>query len=147
MQLSSPAIKANNLIDKRFSCQGNDFNPPLVIENVPEGAKSLALIMEDSDSLMGHWVHWVAFDLPVVHLIEENSASGKSGENDFGIPFYCGPCPGYEPHRYSFKLYALDTVLNLKQGINRKTLEHAMEGHRLDEAELIGTYKRDLPES
>ena len=91
---------------------------------------------------MGTWVHWVSFNIPVVSQIDEDSIPGKQGLNDFGRKDYGGPCPPSGTHRYYFKLYALDTGLNLNEGINKEALEEAMEGHILDKAELIGLYKK-----
>jgi len=114
----------------------------LIIEDIPPEAKSLALIVDDPDAPMGTWIHWVVFDIPVVSKIEEDSIPGKQGINDFGKKNYGGPCPPSGTHRYYFKTYALDTELNLEEGISKKNLEKAMEGHIMDKAELIGLYKR-----
>jgi Raf kinase inhibitor-like YbhB/YbcL family protein len=144
MQLISPAFAANQMMAKKFSCQGADINPPLEIRNIPAVTQSLALIMDDLDSLTGNWVQWIAYDIPLTDRIEENSNPGKQGINDFGDEQYSGPCPGYEPHRYLFKLYALDTVLHLKKGADKEMLLSALQGHILDKAELIGIYEREI---
>ena len=143
MKLESPAIVGDKKIPKRFSCQGMDVNPPLQIEDIPKGAKSLALVMDDPDSPIGSWVHWIAFNIPVTDKIEENCHLGRPGVNDFGLRYYSGPCPGENIHHYSIRLYALDTELQLKAGIGKKTLEKAMEGHVLNKAELVGLYERE----
>ena len=91
---------------------------------------------------MGMWVHWVVFDIPLINRIEENSIPGKQGRNDFGRNDYGGPCPPSGTHRYFFKIYALDKILNLTERIAKKELEKAMEGHILGQAELIGLYKK-----
>lgn len=142
MKLSSPEFEHNGFIPKKFTCQGEDVNPTLVIEDIPDGTKSLALIMDDPDAPMGTWVHWVVFNIPVISRIEENSVPGKQGINDFGRLNYGGPCPPSGTHRYFFKLYALDTELDLGEGITKKELEEAMEGHILQKVELIGLYKK-----
>ncbi|MBN2120821.1 MAG: YbhB/YbcL family Raf kinase inhibitor-like protein [Candidatus Omnitrophica bacterium] len=142
MKLTSPEFKHNELIPKKFTCQGQDVNPALVIEGVPQDTQSLSLIVDDPDAPMGTWVHWVVFDIPVVSKIEESSIPGKQGFNDFGREDWGGPCPPSGTHRYFFKLYALDTSLNLKEGISKEELEGAMQGHILDKAELIGLYKK-----
>ena len=142
MKLTSPEFEHNQFIPRKFSCEGDDVNPALIIEDVPKEAKSLALIMDDPDASMGTWVHWVVFDIPVKNRIEENSIPGKQGINNAGQKNYHGPCPPSGVHRYFFKLYALDTLLNLKEGISKGGLEKAMQGHILAEAELIGLYKR-----
>lgn len=144
MKLISPAFVQNQMMPKKFSCQGADINPPLEIKNIPAGTQSLALIMDDPDNLKGIWVHWIAYDIPLTDRIEENSNPGKPGINDFGYEQYSGPCPGYEPHRYFFKLYALDTFLQLGKGVSKAMLIKAMEGHRLARAELIGIYERTI---
>lgn len=142
MKLTSPEFENNGSIPRKFTCQGEDVNPVLIVEGVPDGAKSLALIIDDPDAPMGTWVHWVVYDIPVVSRIDEDNIPGKQGMNDFGKKNYGGPCPPSGTHRYFFKMYALDSVLNLKEGVRKKDLEKAMEGHILDKAELIGLYKK-----
>jgi len=142
MKLTSPEFKHNEPIPRKFTCQGQDVSPALIIEGVPGGAKGLALIVDDPDAPMGTWVHWVVYDIPVVPRIDENSIPGKQGINDFGREDYGGPCPPSGTHRYFFKIYALDKKLDLKEDIRKRDLEKAMEGHILDKAELIGLYKK-----
>lgn len=142
MQITSPAFVNGGFIPRKYTCQGQDVNPPLVIEDIPAGAKSLALIVDDPDAPMGTWVHWVLFDLPLLDRIEEDSVPGKQGINDFGKRDYGGPCPPSGTHRYFFKLYALDKMLDLPEGISKKDLEKAMQGHILDQAQLIGLYQK-----
>lgn len=144
MKIASPEFGHNEPIPKKFTCQGDDINPALVIEGLPAGTKSLGLIMDDPDAPMGTWVHWVVFDIPAeTSRIEENSIPGKQGGNDFRRNNYGGPCPPSGTHRYFFKVYALDTLLNLQEGIKKSALEKAMQGHILDQAELIGLYKKE----
>ena len=142
MRLTSPEFENNSHIPRKFTGLGDDINPELIIEDIPPEAKSLALILDDPDAPMGTWVHWVVFDIPVASKIEEDNIPGKQGINDFGRKNYGGPCPPSGTHRYFFKIYALDTMLNLEEGISKTDLEKAMEGHILDKAELIGLYKR-----
>lgn len=142
MKLSSPAFENNQSIPAKYTCQGDDINPPLAIEDIPEGTKGLALIVDDPDAPRGSWVHWVVFDIPVVSSIEEDSIPGKLGITDSGRRDYHGPCPSSGTHRYFFKIYALDTMLNLTEGITKKDLEAKMQGHILDKAEIIGLYKK-----
>ncbi|MDD5730768.1 MAG: YbhB/YbcL family Raf kinase inhibitor-like protein [Candidatus Omnitrophica bacterium] len=142
MKISSPEFKHNAFIPKKFTCDALDVNPELIIEDVPQNAKSLALIVDDPDAPMGTWVHWVVYDIPVVSRIAENSVPGKQGNNDFGRKNYGGPCPPSGTHHYFFKLFALDKTLDLSGAVNKKSLEKAMEGHILDKTELIGLYKR-----
>ena len=142
MKLTSTEFANNEFIPRKFTCQGDDVNPALTIEDVPEHTKTLALIVDDPDAPVGVWVHWVVCNIPVSARIDENSVPGEQGINDSGSPDYKGPCPPSGTHRYFFKIYALDTALNLKQGFNKKTLEKAMQGHILDTAELVGLYKK-----
>ncbi|MBU0694186.1 MAG: YbhB/YbcL family Raf kinase inhibitor-like protein [Candidatus Omnitrophica bacterium] len=142
MRITSPEFEHNGIIPKKFTCQGDDVNPALSIEGIPEGTKSLALIVDDPDAPMGTWVHWVVFDIPVASGIDEGSIPGKQGINDFRRKDYGGPCPPSGTHRYFFKIYALDRELNLKEGISKKELESAMQAHILEKAELIGLYKK-----
>ena len=142
MKLKSSAFEHNKFIPKKFTCEGADVNPGLIIEDIAEETKSLALIVDDPDAPMGTWVHWVVFDIPPVSMIEENSIPGKQGSNDFGRKNYGGPCPPSGTHRYFFKIYALDINLNLREGITKEELEKAIQGHILDKTELIGLYKK-----
>jgi Raf kinase inhibitor-like YbhB/YbcL family protein len=142
MKIASPDFKHNELIPKQFTCEGEDASPCLVMERIPPQAKSLALIVDDPDAPMGTWVHWVVYDMPLVSRIEQNSIPGKQGTNDFGRRNYGGPCPPSGTHRYVFKIYALDAMLDLKEGLSKKELEHSMQGHVLEKAELVGLYKR-----
>ena len=142
MKLTSTEFENNGFIPKRFTCQGEDINPLLFIEGIPEGTKSLVLIVDDPDALVGTWIHWIVYDIPVVARIEENSVPGKQGSNDFGRINYGGPCPPTGTHRYFFKIYALDKELNLEEGKSKQDVQWAMQGHILDNAELVGLYKK-----
>ena len=142
MKILSPEFEHNGFIPQKFTCQGEDISPALIIEDIPKEAKSLALIVDDPDAPMGMWVHWVVFDMGLIKRIEENSIPGKQGRNDFGRNNYGGPCPPSGTHRYFFKIYALDEKLNLIEGITKKELEKAMAAHILGQAELIGLYKK-----
>ncbi len=142
MNLKSPEFKNNEYIPTKYSGEGEDINPPLNIENIPPEAKSLVLIVDDPDAPRGTWVHWVVFDIPITSAIKENSIPGKLGLTNSGKINYHGPYPPSGTHRYFFKIYALDTMLNLKKGITKAALEEAMQGHILEKSELIGLYKR-----
>lgn len=144
MKLTCPDFENNKTMPSKFTGDGEEVNPSLIIENIPSGTKSLALIVDDPDAPMGTWVHWVVYNIPVISKIEENSIPGKQGYNDSNKSrgSYGGPYPPFGTHRYFFKIYALDKELNLKEGVNKKELEKAMEAHILDQAELIGLYKR-----
>ncbi|MEK6728137.1 MAG: YbhB/YbcL family Raf kinase inhibitor-like protein [Candidatus Omnitrophota bacterium] len=143
MKLTATEFKNNELMPKKFTCEGDDINPVLIIEGAPSNTKSLALIMDDPDAPMGTWVHWVVFNIPVINRIEENSTPGMQGSNNSGRNSYHGPCPPSGTHRYFFKIYALDKELDLALGASKGQLEKAMQGHILDKAELIGLYKKE----
>lgn len=142
MKISSPEFKHNESIPRKFTCQGQDISPRLIIEDIPEGTNSLALIVDDPDAPMGMWVHWVVFNIPIVSEIKEDSIPGEQAMNDFGIKDYGGPCPPSGTHRYFFKIYALDTTLSAATIKNKVSLEKAMQGHILAKAEFIGLYKK-----
>ncbi|MGD2124588.1 MAG: YbhB/YbcL family Raf kinase inhibitor-like protein [Desulfobacteraceae bacterium] len=144
------AFKEGEMIPRQYTCDGKDISPPLSWSAVPEGTQSLALICDDPDAPMGTWVHWVLFNLPanIDSLPEEVPASrtldsgAKHGKNDFRRFGYGGPCPPGGTHRYYFKLYALDTMLDLDPGLTKAELLKAMEGHVLAEGQLMGCYRR-----
>lgn len=142
MKISSPEFGNGEFIPAKCSCQGQGINPALFITNIPKEAKSLALIVDDPDAPMGTWVHWVVFNIPITEQIKENSAAGMQGVNSGGDIGYDPMCPPFGTHRYFFKVYALDTLFGLKEGIKKPELENAMKGHILDSAELVGVYKK-----
>lgn len=144
-RISSTVFENNGGIPVKFTCDGMDINPPLVIHGVPAGAKSLALIVDDPDAPRGMWVHWVVWNIdPKTTEIREDSVpkGGVQGMNDFRKKDYGGPCPPSGTHRYYFKLYALDTQLNLGVNSEKADLEKAMQGHIISQAQIMGTYKR-----
>ena len=126
----------------KFTCDGENINPALVIENIPNGTKSLALIMDDPDAPSGDFVHWVLYDIPVTNRIDENSILGKQGLNSLGKLGYVSPCPPTGVHRYFFKIYALDKMLNCDVGLSKAELEREISSHLLGKAELIGLYEK-----
>jgi Raf kinase inhibitor-like YbhB/YbcL family protein len=150
--LTSTAFGDGAAIPAKYTCDGVDVSPPLAWSGPPPGTRSFALIADDPDAPAGTWVHWVLYNLPAdVSELPENVAKVESldlggarqGRNDFRHPGYGGPCPPPGPaHRYFFKLYALDTRLELKAGAQKKDVEAAMEGHVLGSAQLMGTYGR-----
>jgi Raf kinase inhibitor-like YbhB/YbcL family protein len=145
LQISSPVFKQNQMIPSKYTCDGADINPPLLIGNMPPEAKSLALIVDDPDAPAGTWVHWVLWNVdPKTTEIRENSvpSGAVQGLNDFKKHAYGGPCPPSGTHRYFFKLYALDTTLNLGPDTTKAALERAMKGHIVAQGELMGLYKR-----
>ena len=151
LHITSPAFLEGKEIPDQYTCQGKDSSPPLKWTGVPTGAKSLALIADDPDAPMGTWVHWVLFDLPPTSTeLKEDMpktqhlpGGARQGLNDFKRLGYGGPCPPPgKPHRYFFKLYALDTLLDLKPGATKQDVEAAIKGHILAEGQLMGTYQR-----
>lgn len=151
LEINSPSFKDGDSIDAKYTCKGADLSPPLNWGDAPEGTKSFALICDDPDAPFMTWVHWVIYDIPADATgLPEACAkdnvlpnNAKQGITDFRKIGYGGPCPPPGgPHRYFFKLYALDTMLNLKPGITKEQLLEAMEGHILGEAQLIGKFKR-----
>jgi len=150
IKIKSTAFKEGGMIPSKYTCDGADISPPLSWDSVPEGTKSLALICDDPDAPMGTWVHWVIFNIPPdTRELPENvppqktlANGAKQGINDFRKIGYGGPCPPGGTHRYYFKLYALDTGINLEAGATKSQLLKAMEGHILAEGQLMGKYKR-----
>jgi Raf kinase inhibitor-like YbhB/YbcL family protein len=145
LKLSSPEFSHTKLIPARYTCDGEDVNPPLLIENIPSATKSLALIVDDPDAPAGTWVHWVVWNIsPATAEIKEHSlpSNAQEGMSDFRKRGYGGPCPPSGTHRYFFRLYALDTTLSLGPNTTKSALESAMKGRILAQTELMGLYKR-----
>ncbi|MFI5090955.1 MAG: YbhB/YbcL family Raf kinase inhibitor-like protein [Terriglobales bacterium] len=149
--LSSTAFSPGGEIPSKYTCSGADVSPVLNWNDPPAGTQSFALIADDPDAPVGTWVHWVAYDLPAsarqlpeaVAKTEAIAGGGVQGQNDFRKTGYGGPCPPPgKPHRYYFKLHALDRKLNLKPGATKKVVEPAMEGHILTQAEVMGRFQR-----
>jgi Raf kinase inhibitor-like YbhB/YbcL family protein len=156
MQIASSAFQNSERIPEKYTCDGEHFlSPPLSITNVPETAQSLVLIVDDPDvpktlRADGNFTHWVVFNIsPTISLIREGEVIGTLGTNTRGESRYTGPCPPteYEPstHRYFFKLYALDTTLDLEEGASKENVEDAVHNHIIATAEIIGTYSRIQP--
>jgi Raf kinase inhibitor-like YbhB/YbcL family protein len=144
MQISSPAFQNGAAMPSEHTCDGPDLVPPLAFTDVPKNARSLALIMDDPDAPMGLWVHWLVWNIPpnTTAISKGQKIPYAQGTTSWNRPGYGGPCPPSGTHRYFFKLYALDTVLDLKPSARKPDLERAMSGHVLAEAQLMGTYKR-----
>lgn len=142
LSISSTAFAAGGMIPSKYTCDGANVNPPLDIEGIPDNAKSLALIVDDPDAPAGTWVHWVVWNIPVASHLNENEAPGTQGTNDFNRRNYGGPCPPSGTHRYFFKVYALDAMLNLPDNTGKSQLLKAMEGHIVASGELMGLYQR-----
>jgi len=150
MELKRQAFAAGEMIPAKYTCDGQDISPPLGWSDPPAGTIEFALISDDPDAPVGTWVHWVMWNIPAgASALDENlpktaslSNGTKQGTTDFRRIGYGGPCPPSGTHRYYFKLYALDTALNLPASTTKKDLEKAMQGHILGQAELMGTYRR-----
>ncbi len=150
-ELKSDAVSHGGDIPRKYTCDGSDISPALSWGEPPAGTQSIALITDDPDAPGGTWVHWVLYDLPTsVRELSENvpkdqelKNSARQGRNDFRKIGYGGPCPPPgRPHRYFFKLYALDGKLGIKAGVSKADLEKTMRGHVLAETQLMGRYKR-----
>jgi Raf kinase inhibitor-like YbhB/YbcL family protein len=154
LRLTSPAFGEGGMIPKAYTCDGANRSPPLAWSGVPSPARSLALVCDDPDAPSGTWSHWVLFNLPPeVRSLREGlppddplglvaGTPVRQGENDFGKIGYGGPCPPGGTHRYRFRLFALDTMLELKAGATRSTLIEAVKGHVLAHGLLTGKYAR-----
>ncbi|MGA2681556.1 MAG: YbhB/YbcL family Raf kinase inhibitor-like protein [Candidatus Bathyarchaeia archaeon] len=141
--VKSPAFEQGKLIPRKYSCDGQDVNPPLTIAGIPKEAKTLVLALDDPDAPSGTFDHWIVWNIPPsTNKIDENSVPGKEGFNSAKQTGYMGPCPPSGTHRYFFKVYALDTELGLGIGSRKKDAEKAMQGHVLAKGELMGIYRR-----
>jgi Raf kinase inhibitor-like YbhB/YbcL family protein len=143
--LRSTAFGDGEVIPRRHTCEGEDVSPPLSWSDPPEGTRSLALVVDDPDAPGGTFTHWLAWDLePAAGKLGEGQAAPSEGSNDFGRVGYRGPCPppGRGPHRYIFRLYALDASLDVRPGADKADIERALNGRSLATAELVGRYER-----
>jgi Raf kinase inhibitor-like YbhB/YbcL family protein len=150
ISVSSSAFEEGSMIPSKYTCDGKDISPPLKWEGVPEGTSSIALISDDPDAPMGTWVHWVMWNVPPdAQGLPENVPpdsqlpdGSRQGITDFGRSGYGGPCPPGGTHRYYFKVYALDTMVDLPTSARKGDLLKAAEGHVLAEGQLMGRYSR-----
>ena len=148
--LTSPAFEEGQAIPAKYTCDGEDISPALAWNEPPSGTRSFALIMDDPDAPAGTWVHWVAYNIPAdvrglpeaVPIAESLSDGGLHGKNTSRDLGYGGPCPPSGTHRYYFKLYALDIMLDNEAGLDKNELLSLMEGHILAQCQLMGTYSR-----
>jgi Raf kinase inhibitor-like YbhB/YbcL family protein len=144
-ELTSPAFERGQRIPKRYTCEGDDVSPPLAWSDVPEGTVSLALVLDDPDAPSGTFTHWLVWEIdPAAGSLAEGDAGPVEGRNDFGRSGWHGPCPppGHGPHRYFFRLYALDGDLDLPAGAGKAEVEQRISERVLASAELVGTYER-----
>ena len=143
LTVKSPSFQHISPIPKKYSCDGEGTNPPLTIEGIPKEAKTLALVIDDPDAPGGTFDHWVVWNIsPFTTKITEHSVPGIEGLNSARKQGYTGPCPPSGSHRYFFKVYALNTELNLGPKTTKRDLEKAMQGHIVAKGELIGLYHR-----
>ena len=150
LQITSPTFAEEDAIPAVYTCTGDNISPELAWSGAPEGTQSFALIMDDPDAPGNTWVHWVAFNLPTdavglpENVMSDDDLPGDAvhGSNSWRRNDYGGPCPPSGTHRYFFKLYALDVVLDLEAGASKDDVLAAMDGHVLAEAQLMGTYEK-----
>jgi Raf kinase inhibitor-like YbhB/YbcL family protein len=149
MSIISPAFDNGAFVPTKYTCNGQNISPKLSWENAPPGTQSFALIMDDPDAPNGTWDHWILYDIPsqvreLKEDIKELPKDAHVGKSSSGKNEYGGPCPpADQQHRYYFTLYALDTKLNLSDGISKMQLEQAMSGHILSQSQLIALYRRN----
>ena len=143
LTIGSSEFANNENIPAMYTCDGENVNPPITIENSPSGTKSMALIIDDPDAPNGTFDHWIVWNIRPKEMIIENTVPGTEGKNGFGKSKYQGPCPPEgKIHRYFFKVYALDSLINVQAGSDKKTVEKAMSKHILAEGEIIGMYQK-----
>lgn len=139
----STAFDYEGDIPMKYTCEGENIQPPLAVHNIPAGTKTLAVVMYDEDAPDGHLTHWVAFNIEPKRMIEENSLPGTTGKNGKGSNIYFGPCPTIGTHYYHFQVYALNTELGLDHTADEKSLKRAMAKHIIGYGELVGRYKKN----
>jgi Raf kinase inhibitor-like YbhB/YbcL family protein len=142
LTIKSPSFADNDFIPAKYTCDGSNINPALTVKDIPKDAKTLAIILDDPDAPKKTFDHWVMWNITPKEKIEENSAPGTQGLNGKFENKYTGPCPPSGIHHYHFKIYALDTKLDIPANSDKKALLAAMESHIIAQGELIGLYKR-----
>ncbi|MFH1283980.1 MAG: YbhB/YbcL family Raf kinase inhibitor-like protein [Candidatus Peregrinibacteria bacterium] len=146
MKISSPAFNFNEAIPSKYTCDGESISPPLQVSELPENTKSLALVVDDPDALSGTWIHWLVWNIdPQTTEIKENSVpqGAVQGTTSSGKTAYGPPCPPSGTHRYNFRIYALDSTLDLTPSANISDFYDAIKPHILNSAELMGVYSRE----
>jgi Raf kinase inhibitor-like YbhB/YbcL family protein len=143
LKVTSTAFEDSALIPKKYTCEGENVNPPLDIEFIPEETLSLALVVDDPDAPSGDWVHWIVWNIPVTHHIKEGEIHGVQGLNDFHTNTYMGPAPPSGTHHYFFKAYALNALLDLPKNTTKNQLEKHMSKCIIGFGELVGLFSRE----
>ncbi|WP_301924229.1 YbhB/YbcL family Raf kinase inhibitor-like protein [Ferruginibacter sp.] len=143
MKITSNAFMDGGNIPSKYTCDGEDVNPPLMIENVPQGTQTLAIIVEDPDAITGVYDHWLVWNMPPERIVEENRIPGISGRNGAGKTGYHGPCPPSGTHRYYFFVFALDVSLDIESGSDKRKLQEAMKSHILAQGTLMALYTKE----
>lgn len=142
LTISSPAFENEGHIPPRYTCDGDNVSPPLEVDGIPEKTKSLIVIIEDPDAPENIFDHWVAWNLPPVKTIPEGTRDGMVGKNTMGENKYIGPCPPSGTHRYFFKVYAIDRLLEVNEDTDKKNVEQEIVSHILAYGEMMGLYKK-----
>lgn len=142
LHITSSAFEESGTIPRRYTCEGANINPPLELNNIPAGTETIAIIMDDPDAPHGTFTHWLIWNLPPDISVPEGRKHNMNGTNDADSAGYYGPCPPNGSHRYYFRVYALDTALQIDNGANRQTLEDAISGHVLANGSLMGRYEK-----
>jgi Raf kinase inhibitor-like YbhB/YbcL family protein len=142
LTITSPDFENEGKLPEKFSCDGEGVNPTLQIQGLPDGTKSLVLIVEDPDVPLATFNHWLVWNIPPQDVISENTTPGIQGNNSMGKNSYSSPCPPAGMHRYFFKVYALNSMLELDGDANKKEVEQAMNGHVIAQGEIMGWYRK-----
>ena len=143
LTITSSEFMNNSEIPRKYTCDGENISPPLGIGDLPNETISMVIIVDDPDAKIKTWTHWIMWNIKPTIRIKEDSHQGVEGLNDFKKNGYDGPCPPFESHRYFFKIYALDVILDLPAIATKEDLLEAMQGHILAAGEIMGFYKRD----
>jgi Raf kinase inhibitor-like YbhB/YbcL family protein len=144
LRVRSVAFSHGGHIPSKYTCEGDNISPPLEVSGYPANTKSIAVVVEDPDAPKGVYDHWLVWNIPPNEAIAENSKPGTMGRNSFGNVGYGGPCPPSGSHRYFFKVYALDSELDIEAGADKRKLENAMKDHVLASGELMAHYQKRM---
>lgn len=142
LKITSPEFEHKGNIPENYTCDGNNVSPPLSIEDLPKETTSMVLIVEDPDAPGGIFDHWVVWNIQPTEVIGKGTVPGIVGKNSKGEKKYMGPCPPSGTHRYFFKVFALDSQLDLDEDADKKIVEQALHDHVLAYGEIMGLYKK-----